>query len=78
MVRDEIMPVLRKPEAIKSCLARAGAAHRLEDIGCSRERFLTALLNCFMIRGRFTSVDLAYAVGILPACAEEVVDRWLI
>ncbi len=58
-------------------LEPVAAAHRYEQIGCSRERFLLALRNCSAMRGRFTSIDLAHAVGLLPARAEELVDQWL-
>jgi glycerol-1-phosphate dehydrogenase [NAD(P)+] len=77
-LRRELMPRLRDPGAIKSCLKRAGGAHRIEDLGCSRERFLTAVRNCSVIRARFTSIDLANAMGLLPGCAEEIVEQWLV
>jgi hypothetical protein len=70
--------VLIGPAQVKECLRRAGAAHRLRDIGCSRERFLVAVRNCGAIRGRFTSIDLGYSLGILPDEAEAIVDAWLI
>jgi glycerol-1-phosphate dehydrogenase [NAD(P)+] len=76
-LRAELSPVLRSPARIKECLATAGAAHRLEDIGCTRERFLTAVLHCGAIRGRFTSVDLGWLAGELPEAAGELVDEWL-
>jgi len=77
-LRAELAPILRSPGQIKECLARSGAAHRLADIGCSRERFLTAVRHCGAIRGRFTSIDLGWATGVLPGVAEEIVDRWLV
>ena len=76
--KAEIASVLLTPERIKSCLKDAKAAHRLADIGCSRERFLVAVRHCAAIRGRFTSIDLAWAAGLLPDAAEEIVDRWLV
>jgi len=76
-VRRAVAPVLRPPELIKRCLRRAGAAHRIEDLGCSRERFLLAVQHAGAIRGRFTSIDLAHAAGVLPDAAEELVDTWL-
>lgn len=77
-IRESLRPLLRRPEAIKQCLADAGAAHRLKDIGCSRGRFLLAVRSCCSIRKRFTSVDLAFACGVLPRAAEEIVDQFLV
>ncbi len=76
--KKSFAPVLLAPEKIKTCLQTAGAAHRFADLGVSRDRFLTAVHNCAAIRGRFTSIDLAYAAGILPGAAEKIVDRWLV
>jgi len=69
--------MLRSPKAIRDCLARSNAAHRISDIGCTRDRFLLAVKHCGAIRGRFTSIDLAWAAGILPEAAERVVDELL-
>ncbi len=76
-LRAELSPILRSPRRIQECLARSGAAHRVADIGCTRERFLTAVRHCGGIRGRFTSIDLAWLTGVLPGAAEEIVDTLL-
>ncbi len=68
---------VRPPEKIKSCLQAAGAAHTFAVIGCSRERFLAAVLHMHEIRQRVTVVDLAWLLGILPAAAGRIVDDWL-
>jgi hypothetical protein len=73
-LRQEIKPYLRPPEQIRDCLERADAAHRIEHIGCSRERFLRAVRHAHEIRTRFTVLDLAYLVGVLPQAFEEVVQ----
>ncbi len=70
-------PKIRPPEQIKSCLRTAGAAHTIADIGCSRERLLAAVLHMQEIRSRPTVIDLAWAVGVLPTAAEEIIDEWL-
>ncbi|HEY3451234.1 MAG TPA: hypothetical protein VGK67_33055, partial [Myxococcales bacterium] len=75
-VREALRPLLRSPVSIQRCLRDSGAAWRYADLGCSRERFLTALVHCAAIRGRFTSVDLAWAAGVLPGAAGRLVDRW--
>jgi glycerol-1-phosphate dehydrogenase [NAD(P)+] len=68
---------VRPPEQIKNCLRSAGAAHTFADIGCSRERLLAALLHMHEIRKRPTIIDLAWVLGVLPGCAEEIIDRRL-
>ncbi|MBN1817252.1 MAG: iron-containing alcohol dehydrogenase [Sedimentisphaerales bacterium] len=75
---DQCRPLLRTPKQIKQCLQTAGAAHTCADIGCSRDRVLAAVLHMHEIRKRPTVVDLAWMLGILPAAAEEIIDRWLI
>ena len=66
------------PSAIKQCLRDAGAAHRMEDIGCSRERFVAAVRHAHEIRERYTVIDLGRAAGILPDAIEEIVDEYLV
>lgn len=77
-LRAELAAILPPPGRIKDCLRAAGAAHRIADLGITRARYLTALTHCGAIRGRFTSIDLAWALGILPDAGPELVDRWLI
>jgi glycerol-1-phosphate dehydrogenase [NAD(P)+] len=67
----------RGPASIKKCLKSAGAAHQLEDIGCSRQQFHQAVINSACMRERFTSMDLAFMLGILPGAIDEIIDEWL-
>lgn len=76
-LRETLGPLVPAPAQVKGTLARAGAAHRLDDIGCDRERFLWAALNAAQMRERFTSLDLAWATGVLPSAADEIIDAWL-
>jgi glycerol-1-phosphate dehydrogenase [NAD(P)+] len=76
-VRSTLRPWVRSAASIKECLRDAGAAHRLSDIGISRDRFLAAVRACGWMRARFTSVDLAACAGLLPGIEERLVDRWL-
>jgi glycerol-1-phosphate dehydrogenase [NAD(P)+] len=76
-LRSNLKPGQRSPSVIKGCLASAGGAHRLEDIGCTREDFFQAVCNAASIRERFTSVSLGFAAGVLPSAIEEIVDEWL-
>lgn len=73
IIAENAVPAAR----VKDCLKRAGAAHRVGDIGCSRDDFLNAILRSHQIRSRYTVLDLARAAGILPDAAGEIVDAWL-
>ena len=75
-MREALAPMLISPEAIRECLARAGAAFRAGDIRCSEERLLTALLHAHEIRSRFSILDLARLIGIMPRAAAEIVETW--
>lgn len=76
-LRSNLRPRLRSPSVIKRCLASAGGAHRLEDIGWTREDFFHAVCNAASIRERFTSVGLGLAAGLLPSAIDEIIDEWL-
>jgi glycerol-1-phosphate dehydrogenase [NAD(P)+] len=75
-LRGEVKPLLRSPDQIRNCLKGARAAFRADDIGCSPERLLCALLHAHEIRSRFTVLDLARLVGVLPQAAAEIVEEW--
>ncbi len=77
-IKKKLISILRSPEVIKTCLKSAGAAHCLEDIGCTKEDFYMAVSNCASIRERFTSIDLGFSAGLLPDAIEEIIDEWLI
>jgi glycerol-1-phosphate dehydrogenase [NAD(P)+] len=74
---DAACQQVRSPEQIKNCLKTAGAAHTFSDIGCTRKRFLDAVLHMHEIRKRPTIIDLAWILGILPNSAEQIIDKWL-
>jgi glycerol-1-phosphate dehydrogenase [NAD(P)+] len=75
-VRRTLRPMLRRPETLRDCLRRAGAAHRAEDIRCTPERLKQALLHGHEIRSRITILDLARLVGVMPAAADEIIEAW--
>lgn len=77
-VREAIAPALPRASWIKDVLKRAGAAHRLSDIGVSREHFAWTVKSCAQIRERFTSIDLAWATGVLPGAIEPITAALLI
>ncbi len=76
-LKARLRPLTKSPTTIQDWLKRAGAATRVADIGCSRAELLSAVLHMHEIRKRFTVVDLAWLVGVLPGAAEEIIDRWL-
>ncbi len=75
-LRERVAPFLRPPERLRDCLKRARGAWRAEDIGCTRERLVRALRHAHEIRARFTVLDLARLVGVLPDTAAEIVEEW--
>lgn len=76
-VRAALKPMLPGAAWVKDVLQRAGAAHRVEDLGIDRARFTWAVLNGAQIRQRFTSLDLAFATGVLPGAVDEIIDTYL-
>jgi glycerol-1-phosphate dehydrogenase [NAD(P)+] len=77
-VRARIAPGLPQASWVKGVLKQAGGAHRIQDLGIDRARFLWAVHNAAQIRERFTSLDLAWVTGVLPDAAEEIVDAYLL
>jgi glycerol-1-phosphate dehydrogenase [NAD(P)+] len=75
-LRQSLSGMLRPPEKIHACLKRAGGAVRAEDIKSDRERLRTVLVHGREIRPRFTILDLAYLLGLLPSAAAEIVEQW--
>ena len=75
-LRASLAAMLRPPETIRDCLAAAGAAWRAEHIGCDRHRLLAAFAHGHEIRSRFTILDLAGLVGVLPGAAGPIVQQW--
>ena len=75
-LRQELAPMARSPQVIRDCLARARAAHSADDIGCPTDRLLTAVNHAHEIRSRFTILDLARMVGVLPTATEDILAEW--
>ena len=76
-LRARLAPLTKHPAAVLDWLQRAGGATTAADIGCSREELTSAVLRMHEIRKRFTVVDLAWLVGILPHAADEIIEEWL-
>ena len=77
-IRRKLFVKAKSPALIAECLRKARAARFLKDIDCSRERARQAVLHLHEIRSRFTIVDLAWMVGVLPDAADDMIDEWLI
>jgi glycerol dehydrogenase-like iron-containing ADH family enzyme len=75
-IRADLLPMLRPPERVRDCLERANAAHRIEDLGLPRARYRAALAHAHEIRSRFTVLDLAYLLGLMPDAIDDLLDRW--
>jgi hypothetical protein len=61
---------------VSDCLRAAGAAWRAQDIRCDRRRLLIAFSHAHQARARFTVLDLALLLGLLPDVSGEILDRW--
>jgi len=68
---------VKGPQTIRDWLSRAGGATCAADIDCSRDRLRSAILHMHEIRKRFTVIDLAWLVGVMPDAADEIIDEWL-
>lgn len=75
-LRATLAPMVRTPEAVRDCLREAGAAYRASDLGMDKARILAAFRHSHEIRARYTVLDLAFTLGILPGAAEEIVETW--
>jgi len=75
--RTRLAGTVRSPVVIRDWLRRAGGAVSMSDIGCSRERIRDAIVHMHEIRKRFSIVDLAWLVGILPDGVDDLIDQWL-
>ena len=68
---------------LKNCLKAAGAAHRIRDIRYNNQAietdfFLSVLKNAHQMRERFTILDLAALLGIMPAQLDQLVSEWIL
>jgi glycerol-1-phosphate dehydrogenase [NAD(P)+] len=75
-LRRRIAPVVRPPQQISDCLHAAKAAWRTADIHCDHPRLLAAFTHAHQARARFTVLDLALLLGLLPPAAEDIFTRW--
>lgn len=67
-----IRPYLKPAHQIRSILQRAGAPATAAQLGLGAEEFLATVRHARMIRSRYTVLDLAQDLGLLPEVLEEV------
>ena len=80
-LKKTIFPGLIPAARLKQCLRDALAAHRYADIffgdrPLGKEEFLSVILHANQMRDRFTILDLAYLVGVLPDGLEEIIEHY--
>ena len=75
-LRAALAPMLRTPESLHACLSGARAATRAEHIGITPQRLTAVFLRCHQMRPRFTVLDLARLVGVMPGAAADIVRQW--
>ena len=75
-IRADLAPMLRGPKTLHDCLTAAGAAASAEQIKTDRARLADVFVRAHQIRSRFTVLDLARIVGLMPAAAAEIVQTW--
>ncbi len=79
ILKQNLMPAAK----LKNCLKTAGAAHRIRDIRYNNQEmekdfFLSILKNAHQMRERFTILDLAALLGIMPAQMDQLVSEWIL
>lgn len=81
-LRTILKPGLISAAALKNCLEQAGAAHSFTDIrldgqSLNRAYFEDVVNMSNQMRSRFTVLDLATLMGILPERTSGLVDLWV-
>jgi glycerol-1-phosphate dehydrogenase [NAD(P)+] len=74
-LRAQLLPF----DELRRRLSAAGAATAPEEIGITRQRLRESFYSAFLIRRRFTVLDLAVRAGLLDACLEMIFSstgRW--
>ncbi|HIE03613.1 MAG TPA: iron-containing alcohol dehydrogenase [Candidatus Latescibacteria bacterium] len=74
-VREEIVRRWVPPDLLREELREAGAPTGPEELGITYDLLRDALLYGREVRGRWTVLDTAYLVGLLPSRADEALER---
>jgi glycerol-1-phosphate dehydrogenase [NAD(P)+] len=73
-LREVILEGWVSPQRLRENLRLAGAPTSPAQIGVSEDEFRQAVLHAREIRGRWTSLDFAYLIGILPERMDELIS----
>jgi glycerol-1-phosphate dehydrogenase [NAD(P)+] len=73
-LRERLRAHLPAAEELRGMLAAVGAPTACEQIGISRERLRVSYRQAYLIRRRFTVLDLAAQAGVFEACLDRVFD----
>lgn len=81
-LRALIRPNLVPAGKLKNCLTLAGGAHRYRDIRDDEhplveEKFQAVVKNANQMRERFTILDLAAMLGIIPGQVDQMITEWV-
>jgi len=81
-LRNKIGPDLVSAGRLKNCLKMAGGAHQVAHIRqngkpLTLKQFLQVVLAANQMRQRFTILDVAIMLGVLPGDLENLVSEWL-
>ncbi len=82
-LRNVIRPSLIPAMKLKDCLRHAGGAHRLCDLRdnelpLEREKFVEVVMHANQMRQRFTILDVALLLGLIPGSIEQLVEEWVV
>ncbi len=78
ILKQNLIPATK----LKKCLKTAGAAHRIKDIRFNdkpmvTDFFVSVLKSAHQMRERFTILDLAVLMGIMPDQVDQLVSEWI-
>ena len=81
-LRTTITPHLLPARKLKGCLQQARAAHRYSDLRYNKapidKDFFVAVVNhANQMRNRFTILDIAVLLGVVPDETEDLINTWL-
>jgi glycerol-1-phosphate dehydrogenase [NAD(P)+] len=74
---SDLRTAVRPAAFVRGFLEDCGGISKLDDIGVSASRFQDAVLHAHLIRDRVTVLDLAWAAGVLPGAASDIISEWL-
>jgi glycerol-1-phosphate dehydrogenase [NAD(P)+] len=71
---NELDPYIRPIEPVREALSKSGSASHYSHLGKKSNEVVDALENARFIRGRYTILDLAADLGIMPKAAEAALN----